>query len=320
MKSASRRSSTTVPSLRFATTVDQVMKPGRLEVSNQTADNIQELYIPTTVMELRSFLGLRNAFRWFVLNYAWIWLHRFKWPKKTGQKELGPLQNEERKAHDFLKENLISPPLLTSPKQGMFTLDTHTCDHQDGCVLLQKQKDRKDRPTGYWLSTLSEPENSLNTTHREWLVVVWAVLLPRPFLEGMIFNVWTDHHALRFFLNLAYAARKFACWHLRLMEFNFEVIPNTVFKHQAADPVSRLPKSGRDEKDIDYKLPVLLIQQQSRKEKHQLLRSSQDYDDSTDYFEPHSIMTAKADDVELPTIAYSVLARRKDKFCEYMKN
>ena len=53
--------------------------------------------------------------------------------------------------------------------------------------------------------------------------MVWAVLLLRPYLEGVHFVVRTDHAALRWVLNLSTSGGRLERWRLRLLEFEFEV-------------------------------------------------------------------------------------------------
>lgn len=79
--------------------------------------------------------------------------------RETQEKKFGLHNKEEIKALDVLKEKFISPPGLTLPKiKEQFTLFTDACDRQVGCVLLQKQKDSKDRLVGCLSGTLTEHE------------------------------------------------------------------------------------------------------------------------------------------------------------------
>lgn len=93
-----------------------VIKPGRLDNANCIADVVSELTVPTTVTELRSFLGLSNVFRHLVLILAGISSPLSKWLRKTRDKELRPLNNEELKVFETLKEKLILSAVLALPK------------------------------------------------------------------------------------------------------------------------------------------------------------------------------------------------------------
>lgn len=92
------------------------------------------------------------------------------------------------------------------------------------------------------------------------------------------------------------------------MDFDFEVIYRAVFKHQVADPLSQLSTNVMDDNDFYDKPPVLSIQTQFCKEKHQLTTCYQDCDNTTFNFEPHPLRTAGADNVALLSIVDFVLA------------
>jgi hypothetical protein len=53
----------------------------------------------------------------------------------------------------------------------------------------------------------------------------------------------TDHHSLRWVLNLSDAQGRLARWRLRLLEFDFEVQYSPGKQHHAADTLSRLKPS-----------------------------------------------------------------------------
>lgn len=60
-------------------------------------------------------------------------------------------------------------------------------------------------------------------------------------------------------LNLADSAVQLASWCLRLSEFDFVVIHRDGMKHEAADALSRLSRTGKDESPSEGKLPLLGI-------------------------------------------------------------
>lgn len=110
---------------------------------------------------------------------------------------------------------MISPPALTlSKRRRKITLVTEGRDHQVDCVRLQKLEDGENRPVGYWSCTLGDPKKNLDTTHREFLAAVWAVLILRLYLEGTKFIIRSNQHALGWVPNHADATGKLARWRL----------------------------------------------------------------------------------------------------------
>ena len=75
---------------------------------------IQDWLAPMTLTELRSFLGLANFVRRFVLGLSYI-----TWPlsqfTKGGVKEFFFFSESQQKAFTELKHHLCSAPVLTLP-------------------------------------------------------------------------------------------------------------------------------------------------------------------------------------------------------------
>jgi hypothetical protein len=151
---------------------------------------------------------------------------------------------------------LLPPPILALPRsEAKFNLwlDTDASDGQLGCCLLQGQPEGPALPLVYWSRTLNPAESNYYTTEKECLAIVLAVTHLRPYLEGKRFTARTDHHALRWDMNLADAQDCLARWRLRLAELDFRVEYSPGATHHAADGNSRLlhqPPEG-DEIDLD---------------------------------------------------------------------
>jgi hypothetical protein len=75
---------------------------------------IRDCPAPTTLIELRSFLGLANFYRRFVLGFSHI-----TWPlsqvTKGGAKEKFFWSESQQKVFGELKHHLCSAPVLTLP-------------------------------------------------------------------------------------------------------------------------------------------------------------------------------------------------------------
>ena len=247
----------------FQSSVDylgHVVRPGKLQVASKTVDAVQKMHRPTNLTELRSFLGLCNVYRRFVPNFSRIASPLTAKLEKGKDATFPTLTEEEENAFLTLKKKLASPPELALPQSGRtYIVDTDACDKQVGCVLLQEDENDVLHPIGYWSRTLTKPEKNYDATHRECLAIVWAVLVLRPYLEGTHFKVRTDHHSLRWIMNLANASGRLARWRLRLQEFDFEVVHRAGSVHMAPDAMSRLPTDGADDSELNDDVPVLVI-------------------------------------------------------------
>jgi RNase H-like domain found in reverse transcriptase len=110
---------------------------------------------------------------------------------------------------------------------------------------------------------LTSAEENYSTTEKECLEIVWAILHLRPYLEGQKFIIRTDHHSLRWVLNLSDAQGHLARWRLRLLEFDYEVQYHPGALHHGADMMSRLrsedPAIAEHTYEIDTDVPCYAL-------------------------------------------------------------
>jgi RNase H-like domain found in reverse transcriptase len=221
-----------------------VIRPGKLAVAVKNMDSLRSALPPTTQTELRSFLGLCNVYLRFIVGFEKV-AGPLNHLLKKGE---GPLTKEQLLAFETLREMLLQPPILALPRrEGRYILDTYASDGHIGCCLSQEHPDGLRHPNGYWSRSLNPAERNYSTTEKECLAIEWAILTLRPYLEGQRFLIRTDHHFLRWVLNLADAQGRLARWRLRLLEFDLEVEYSPRKEHHAADVMSRLSPSPRSE-------------------------------------------------------------------------
>jgi hypothetical protein len=198
----------------FKETVDyvgHVIRPGQLSVAEKNTETLKNAQHQTTQTDLRSFSGICNVYRRFVRGFAKIAEPLNLLLRKGETPQLGPLSSKQVTAFDTLRDALLNPPILALPRiEGAFTLDTDASDHQLGCCLLQSQPDGSQRPVGYWSRGLTSAEKNYSTTEKECLAIVWAILHLRPYLKQQKFTIRTDHHSLRWVLDLSDAQGRLA--------------------------------------------------------------------------------------------------------------
>ena len=237
-----------------------VIRPGRLGVAEKNTEALRDAAPPRTQTELRSFLGLCNVYRRFVPKFSSIAAPLNAYLTKGKPAMFGILSKEAVTAFDTLRHKLLHPPILALPRQsGHLWLDTDASNSQLGCCLLQDQPSGPPLPLGYWSRTLNSAERNYSTTEKECLAIVWAVTHLRPYLEGVEFTVRTDHHALKWVMNLAEAQGRLARWRLRLSEFTFKVEYSPGATHHAADVLSRLTSKGVPASPVEVDIPVDLV-------------------------------------------------------------
>lgn len=138
---------------------------------------------------------------------------------------------------DFSAESDYSTILSMRWAQGMWKLDTETCDRKVGCIRLQQQPTKK--AIGYWFRLLNHTECSCDTTHKECKAIVPYVLLLRPYLKGARFT--------NRLITMHFAGHWTPKMRLVNSSVNASACPNVGIKHQVADAHLQLPTDGHDE-------------------------------------------------------------------------
>lgn len=141
---------------------------------------------PTSVQEVRRFIGLASYYRRFVKDFASIAEPLHSLTKKNA---LFQWRAEHQAAFDTLKHFLTTAPVLGYPlDDGEMILDTDACDTGVGAVLSQIQ-DGAERVLAYGNRKLSRAEQNYCTTRRELLAIVDFTAHFRQYLLGRRFKV-----------------------------------------------------------------------------------------------------------------------------------
>ncbi|GJY11073.1 putative nucleotidyltransferase, ribonuclease H, partial [Tanacetum coccineum] len=146
---------------------------------------------PTTVTEVRSFLGLAGYYRRFVEGFSLLALPLTKLMRK-GEKFVW---NEEReKSFEELKRRLVSSPILTLPSgTGGYQIYSDASKKGLGCVLMQHGK-----VIAYASRQLKPYEVNYPTHDLELAAVVFALKIWRHYLYGETCDIFTDHKSLKY--------------------------------------------------------------------------------------------------------------------------
>jgi len=195
---------------------------------------------PTSLKEVRSFVGLASYYRRYVKGFADIAapLHALT---KKGQ--TFSWSSQAQAAFEALKEALTSPPILAMPNDvGEMILDTDASDTTIGAVLSQVQ-DGVEKVIAYASRSLDKRECNYCVTRKELLSVVHFVKYFKQYLLGRKFRIRTDHAPLTWLRHTPDPIGQQGRWLEILEEFEFYVEHRPGLKHGNADALSRRPCS-----------------------------------------------------------------------------
>ncbi|KAF5791162.1 putative nucleotidyltransferase, Ribonuclease H [Helianthus annuus] len=215
-----------------------------IEVDRAKIDTISRLPPPTSVKSVRSFLGHAGFYRRFIKDFSKI----TRPMTRLLEKDVSFVFDEECiKAFNFLKEKLISAPILVSPDWSLpFELMCDASDYAVGAVLGQRV-DKHFHPIYYASKTLNDAQENYTTTEKELLAVVFAFDKFRSYLVLSKTTVFTDHAALRFLFQKKDPKPRIIRWILLLSEFDIEIKDKKGAENVAADHLSRLEDPKREE-------------------------------------------------------------------------
>jgi len=194
---------------------------------------------PTTVRQIRQFIGLASWYRRFIRDFSATAAPLTKLTRKQAKWCWGL---EEERAFQQLKDALTTAPILACPDfERRFVLQTDASTSGLGAVLSQHFNEGE-RVIAYASRTLNRAEKNYSATELECLAVIWGIRHMRGYLEGYEFTVVTDHQALRWLQRLDSPTGRLGRWALELQQYRFDIRYRRGSLNRVADALSRRPE------------------------------------------------------------------------------
>jgi hypothetical protein len=187
---------------------------------------------PTSVHQIRSFLGLAGYYRRFISDFSRIAKPMMELLKK-GTKFNWDDKCEE--AFHTLRAHLTTAPVLAQPDNTK-PFDVY-CDASGtglGCVLMQDN-----RVIAYASRALRTHEKNYPTHDLELATVIHALKIWRHHLMGAHCNIYTDHKSLKYIFTQADLNMRQRRWLELIKDYDIEVHYHPGKANVVADALSR---------------------------------------------------------------------------------
>ena len=139
------------------------MDPGKLK-------GIQDWPVPTTVKQVRGFLGFGNFYRWFIWRFSELAKPLNDLLKKDKKFEW---TNDCQTAFDNLKKHFTEEPVLMMPDQTRpFQIETDASKYATGAILTQLDSNGDRHSISFISKTLSLAEKNYEIYDRELLAII----------------------------------------------------------------------------------------------------------------------------------------------------
>jgi hypothetical protein len=196
---------------------------------------VVDWHTPTSVRDVRSFLGLASYYRRFIRNFSLIAKPLTDLTKNDTKWQW---EEEQEKAFLQLKVAMVTAPVLKVPdftKEFVVTTDASLVS---AGAILQQDFGEGIQPVAYASRKFLPAECRYSAYERELLAIVWAIGLWRPYVESGHFIVQSDHSSLRHLPNQASTNRRVWKWISVLQSYDCDIqhIPG---KYNPADGLSR---------------------------------------------------------------------------------
>jgi hypothetical protein len=147
-----------------------------------------------------------------------------------------------------LKEILSSPKILKKPRWDLpMCLQCDASDIGIGAVLYQIDENNVEHVIEFYSNKLTENEKKFSPTEKECLAVIKAIIHFRPYIELVPLRIITDHHSLKYLLNMKVTSGRLARWILFLSPYINCIEHRSGKLNVVPDALSRAPVMNEDE-------------------------------------------------------------------------
>ncbi|KAA0051719.1 pol protein [Cucumis melo var. makuwa] len=218
--------------LRKVTFLGHVVSSEGVSVDPAKIEAVTNWPRPSTVSEIRSFLGLAGYYRRFVEDFS-----RIASPLTQLTREGTPFVWSPTCESSFqkLKQKLVTAPVLTVPDgSGSFVIYSDASKKGLGCVLMQQGK-----VVAYASRQLKSHEQNYPTHDLELAAVVFALKIWRHYLYDEKIQIFTDHKSLKYFFTQKELNMRQRRWLELVKDYDCEILYHPGKENVVADALNR---------------------------------------------------------------------------------
>lgn len=205
---------------------------------------IRNFSSPSTIKQLRSFLGLANYFRRFIPNFSKLAHPLTELTKGKFKTKISPITWNETHEIAFknLKDKLTNKPVLSHfDENAEIILVTDGSKKGLGVILQQQNENKEIHPVSFASKKLNKAQNNYSALELEMSALYFGCTHFRQYLHGRQFTVWTDHKNLVQLQTIKSESPILNRLRTKLIGFDFKIIFKKGIFNQAADFLSRNP-------------------------------------------------------------------------------
>jgi hypothetical protein len=203
-----------------------------VSVDLEKVQEVMDWKPPTTVRQIRSFLGLAGYYRRFIPDFSRIAKPMTELLKKGVKYEWSQKCED---AFHTLRQHLTTAPVLAQPDNTKpFEVYCDASGTGLGCVLMQDN-----RVIAYASRALRPHEQNYPTHDLELAAVVHALKIWRHYLMGAHCNIYTDHKSLKYIFTQVDLNMRQRRWLELIKDYDLDVHYHPGKANVVADALSR---------------------------------------------------------------------------------
>jgi hypothetical protein len=203
-----------------------------ISIDPSKIQEVMDWKTPTSVHQIRNFLGLAGYYRCFITDFSRI----AKPMTELLKKGVKFVWNEDcKKAFHTLRELLTTAPVLAQPDNTKpFDVFCDASGTRLGSLLMQDN-----RVIAYASQALRPHKKNYPTHDLELAAVIHALKIWRHYLMGTHYNIYTDHKSLKYIFTQADLNMRQRRWLELVKDYDLEVHYHPGKANIVADALSR---------------------------------------------------------------------------------